>query len=58
MCGCRASKCNTRSCKCVKNGLNCTSACACEGTEELCENELTNKELSGISDTSEEEEDE
>ena len=22
VCGCRASKCNARSCKCVKNGLN------------------------------------
>ena len=46
-----------------KNGLNRTFACACEGSEELCENKLTNKKLcdfesSASSDTSEEEEDE
>ena len=29
VCGCRVSKCSARSCKCVKNGFNCTSACAC-----------------------------
>ena len=63
VCGCRASKCNARSCKCVKNSLNCTSTYTCERSEKLCENELTNKQLSDFensdsNDTSEEEEDE
>ena len=42
VCRCKASKCSRKSCKCFKNGLNCTSACVCEADEELCENELNN----------------
>ena len=46
VCRCRASKCSRRNCKCVANGLNCTSACTCEADRELCENELNNQDSS------------
>ena len=46
VCRCRASKCCRRNCKCVANGLNCTSVCTCEADGELCENELNNQDSS------------
>ena len=52
VCKCRASKCSRRKCKCVPNGLNCTSACTCEAEGKLCENELNNQD-SGDSDSNE-----
>ena len=54
VCGCRASKCSRRNCKCVANGLNCTSACTCEADGE---NELNNQDSSDSdsNDTTDEE---
>ena len=43
---CRESKCSRRNCKCVANGLNCTSACTCKADGELCESELNNQDSS------------
>lgn len=56
VCGCTTSKCEKKNCKCSKNGLKCTPACNCEGSDELCNNEFNNIDLEIDSDDSDLEE--
>ena len=60
VCQCKQSKLASRSCKCVKADLLCSTVCGCGGDSDLCENtvRLDNQDEKNMSDYSSDSDDE